>query len=434
MKYWLLFSGALLACSSAFAEEAPILRDKLQDEHAVGADSWIYNDIARGFEEAKRTGKPLFVTFRCVPCKDCEGFDAEVAKGSELIQQIAAESFVPVRQVEMKGVDLSQFQFDHDLNWAAMFLNADGTVYARYGTQSAAGADAYNSIQGLANTMRRVLALHERYPANKAELEGKRGEDKSYTTALEMEGLRNKEKLAGETARNNCIHCHMIHDAENLSAYESGTFNDDLLWRYPLPENVGLSINPQSGVRIMKVLADSPAAKAGLAAGENVTHVNGQAITSIADVQWVLQRLKNAGDSVSIRTDKSGPHELQLTEGWKQNDISWRGSLWSLPPKFPVWMPPIDDAQRKSLGVPDDETPLLVKWINTGEPAGRAARDAGLKEGDIVVAIDGKPMQFADTPHFVMHVKLSYKPGDELPLTVVGKDGRERDVRVKLQQ
>jgi hypothetical protein len=434
MKTWLLLTGVLLACSSSFAEDAPVLRDKLQDEHAVGADGWIYNDIARGFEEARRTGKPLFVTFRCVPCKDCEGFDAEVAKGSELIQQIAAESFVPVRQVEMKGVDLSQFQFDHDLNWAAMFLNADGTVYARYGTQSAAGADAYNSIEGLSNTMRRVLALHEGYPGNKAELEGKRGDDKPYKTALEMDGLRNKEKLAAETQRNNCIHCHMIHDAENLSAYESGSFNDDLLWRYPLPENIGLSINPQSGLRIMKVLAGSPADKAGLKVGEDVTHINGQAITSIADIQWALHSLKNAGDNVSIRTDKGGSHELKLGEGWKKNDISWRGSLWSLPPKFPVWMPPIDEAQRKSLKVPDDETPLLVKWINTGEPAGRAARDAGLNEGDVVVAVDGKPMRFEDTPHFVMHVKLTYKPGDVLPLTVVGKNGQRRDVRVKLQQ
>src|SRR5690606_25449780 len=77
--------------SDAVAEEVPTLREAIQDQHAIGADGWIYNDIERGFTEAKRTGKPLFVTFRCVPCKDCEGFDAEVAKGSELIRELAAE-------------------------------------------------------------------------------------------------------------------------------------------------------------------------------------------------------------------------------------------------------------------------------------------------------------------------------------------------------
>ena len=28
---------------------------------------WIYNDLKRGYREAKRTGKPLFVVLRCVP-------------------------------------------------------------------------------------------------------------------------------------------------------------------------------------------------------------------------------------------------------------------------------------------------------------------------------------------------------------------------------
>jgi len=64
-------------------------------------------------------------------------------------------------------VDLSLFQFDYDLNWAAMFINADGVVYGRYGTQSADGPDAFNSIGSLEKAMRRVLALHAGYPKNK---------------------------------------------------------------------------------------------------------------------------------------------------------------------------------------------------------------------------------------------------------------------------
>ena len=67
----------------------------------------------------------------------------------------------------MKCVDLSQFQFDYDLKWAAMFFNADDTVYARYETQSAADADAYNSIASVEKTMRRVLAVNEDYSKRK---------------------------------------------------------------------------------------------------------------------------------------------------------------------------------------------------------------------------------------------------------------------------
>ena len=31
------------------------------------ADLWIYGDLKQGFEEAQRTGKPVLVTYRCVP-------------------------------------------------------------------------------------------------------------------------------------------------------------------------------------------------------------------------------------------------------------------------------------------------------------------------------------------------------------------------------
>ncbi|MGV2339592.1 MAG UNVERIFIED_CONTAM: thioredoxin family protein [Planctomycetaceae bacterium] len=113
------------------------LRDRLRDENGKDSDVWVYNDIPAAMAAAKKAGKPLFVTFRCVPCRDCAAFDADVASGNERVREFAKERFISVRQVEMKNVDLSQFQFDYDLNWAAMFLNADGTVYARYGTQSA---------------------------------------------------------------------------------------------------------------------------------------------------------------------------------------------------------------------------------------------------------------------------------------------------------
>ena len=80
MKRFLPLVALSFFVSSAPAED-PALLEALKDDHAAGTETWIYNDLARGFAEAKRTGKPLFVTFRCVPCKACEGFDAEVAKG-----------------------------------------------------------------------------------------------------------------------------------------------------------------------------------------------------------------------------------------------------------------------------------------------------------------------------------------------------------------
>jgi len=425
-----LFTGAL---GLAFAGDAPIapmpsLRAVLNDEHAEGAEHWVYNDLEKARAEARKLNRPIFVTFRCVPCKACSGFDAEVAKGSELIKTLAMTHFVALRQVEMKGVDLSQFQFDYDLNWAAMFINADGTVYGRYGTQSADGPDVFNSIASLAQAMMRVLKLHGEYPKNAASLAAKRGPTKPYKTALDMPELANKEQRLGPTERKNCIHCHNIHDAENEYAHKNGTLTREMLWRYPLPDNLGIHIDRDDGCKIERVTADSPAAKAGLKAGDVITHVSGQPIVSIADIQWVLHQLPNSSVTVPInvaRTATASAHTVKLAAGWKQTDFSWRGSRWSLKPRPGFWAPEISAEDLKKVGLPEGSRAYRIQFINANNPEGRAAKEAGLRSGDVIVAVADKPVTLSPAD-FQLQVRLNYKVGDKLPLTVLRDGKRER--------
>jgi len=413
------------------------LRSALKDEHALGrnAEHWIYNDFPAAVAEARRTGRPIFVTFRCVPCKACNSFDAEVAKGSEIINKLASEKFVSLRQVEMKGVDLSQFQFDYDLNWAAMFINPDGTVYGRYGTQSAAGPDAYNSIESLKKAMERALALHANYPSNKPELQAKRGPDKPYKTPLDMPGMENKDRLSNTTARNNCVHCHMIHDAEQNQWRHEGSFSMEKLYRYPLPDNVGLHIDHNDGRIIEKVLPNSPAASAGLQPGDAVTHVNGQAIISIADIQWVLHHLPDADASVTFTVDRGGQSlskTLSLSAGWKKIDISWRGSRWSLRPRPGFWPKDLTDAEARSLhlSLPPGGHAYKIQWLNAQTPEGQAAKKAGFRENDVITQINDQPITM-DPAQFHLFVRLHYKVNDNLPLTIV-KNGEEKRILLPL--
>jgi hypothetical protein len=409
------------------------LRERIKDEHVLGADHWIYNDLDKAKAEARRLNKPLFVTFRCVPCKNCSGFDAEVAKGSELIKTLAQTHFVALRQVEMKGVDLSQFQFDHDLNWAAMFINADGTVYGRYGTQSAEGPDAFNSIASLEKAMMRVLALHDDYPRNKTELAPKRGKDKPWKTAFDMPGLDRKEKLRGQTERGNCIHCHNIHDAEQNQARAAGVPNSAFLERWPLPDNVGVHIDPQDGAKIERVEANTPAAKAGLHAGDLVTRVDGQPIVSIADIQWVLHSLPGGNASVKftvMRAGKVSQHTLAMSPGWKKGDISWRGSMWSLRPRPGFWAREMKPEELTAARVPTGTEARKVQYLNGSQPQGKAAIDAGLRSGDVIVAVDDKPLTTSQKD-FDVYVRLQHKQGDKLQLTLL-RNGREEKIAVPL--
>ena len=415
----------------SLADDSTALKKRLEDLNAEEANHWIYNNIPAGFAKAKETGKPLFITFRCVPCIDCLGFDAEVADGNSLIKKLAKEQFISVRQVEMKGVDLTQFQFDHDLNWAAMFLNADGTVYARYGTQSAEGADAYNSVKGLVATMNRVLELHENYPQNKDLFAGKVPPPKQWKTALEMPTINPSLLKGGQTTRSNCVHCHNIHDAENALWQKDGPIAKDKLWRYPLPQQIGLELSVRDGRTVKRVIANSSAESAGIKPGQILRTANGQAITSIADLQWVLHHLPNeSNQKIEFAFEDGASVALTTMESWKENDISWRGSLWTVSPILRMWAPPLTEAQKNERNIKTKNCALLVKFINRGKPGGKAAYEAGLREGDVIVALDSKPLP-EDNQHFNMQIKLNYKIGETIELDILRK-GKPKTLRIPL--
>jgi len=57
--------ATLLALAAACGDPAESLRQQIGDVTPVG--DWIYDDIDAGVARAAETGKPLLLTFRCVP-------------------------------------------------------------------------------------------------------------------------------------------------------------------------------------------------------------------------------------------------------------------------------------------------------------------------------------------------------------------------------
>src|ERR1700756_5307920 len=68
--------------------------------------------------------------------------------------------FVLLRITQLRGVNVALFNYDYDQTWMSFFLDADGRVYCRYGSRSSVSAENHNSVDGLLDTMDRVLALH----------------------------------------------------------------------------------------------------------------------------------------------------------------------------------------------------------------------------------------------------------------------------------
>ena len=53
-------------------------------------------DMAAALAEAKASGKPLFVTFRCLPCKQCMSMDQAVLDGGPTLDPLL-KRFITVR-------------------------------------------------------------------------------------------------------------------------------------------------------------------------------------------------------------------------------------------------------------------------------------------------------------------------------------------------
>ena len=106
---------AICLASNALAQtREEIVRGDREKVEAAGF--WIYNDLPAAFAEARRTGKPIVVVLRCLPCTECVKLDDELVDTDPVIRPLL-EKFVCARQVSTNGLDLSLFQYDTDQSY-----------------------------------------------------------------------------------------------------------------------------------------------------------------------------------------------------------------------------------------------------------------------------------------------------------------------------
>src|SRR5262245_16507836 len=210
--------------------------------------AWIYDDLAAGIRVARQSKKPLFVVFRCIPCKACQQFDDDVARSDPMIRDLLSE-FVCVRIPQANSMDLVHFQFDFDLSFAVFFMDADLTTYGRYGTRSARPEVEDISLEGLRKAMAEALRIHRDRRAFTAALAGKQAKPTRLRTPKDYPGIaarfQETAAQAGITTKS-CIHCHQIRDAERRLFRSTGErFPDRLIYPYPDPGAVGLKLDPR---------------------------------------------------------------------------------------------------------------------------------------------------------------------------------------------
>ncbi len=321
------------------------------------------------------------------------------------------------------GIDLNLFQFDYDLTWAAFFMNAHGHVYARYGARKDAHAEAMMSLAGLRTVMTRALEAHRRDPDRRPPATAEPLRPESFRSL--PENLRSGK---------NCMHCHQVWDFQrrDLPAFS----NAGATAVYPLPENLGFSLEVDRGNIVASVDPEGPAARAGLRAKDEVLAMNGTPVWSAADASWVLHN-HSGGSPVLVDVQRAGARQQVkvVPQGdWRSRDISWRGSMWALRPATGFGGKRLDDAELQKLGLKAGTFAVrvnyIVDWDGADHPAGRNALKAGLRKGDVVLAAGGK-RDFSGEMQFQTWFRLTQKPGTEIEIEIL-RDGKVVKLRIPI--
>jgi hypothetical protein len=318
----------------------------------------------------------------------------------------------------MQDVDLSTFVFDYDLTLAFVMMNADGTVYHRYGSRSFQDPMDRQSMASLVAAIQAAKQTHARYSRNPSPptLPPPR-------TVFDIQPWA-KRAIAAKT---DCVHCHMVHEAIREEAQARKTWKPDDIWIYPLPEQAGLTLNRDDHSLVDGIASGSPAAEAGLQRGDRLRSIAGAPVATQADVQWHLHNLPFAGGALEIGYERGGETKtasLKFAPGWKVQDpldYSWRPYKWRLRPNPGFGGPDLRPEEKKKLGLDEKAFAMKVNYIiDWGEDAdtGEHAKKAGIRKGDVLLSANGKS-DFRGGEHFQTWFRLAVKAGTMVELVVL---------------
>ena len=392
-------------------------------------------DLPVALGEARACGRPVLVTARCLPCKQCATFDQQVLDGSVTLTPLLAR-FITVRLTDAHALDLALLRVeafqDLDNSWWAYFLSPRGDIYAIFGGRDETSDVSRISAAALEQTARRVLDHHydERRLHWNLDWAAASGAEPVVAAARELPGFSSWQRRFPRAAGQDCLHCHQLAEVLRQPALDAGTFakrGDADVW--PYPENVGITLDRDDGLLVTAVAANSPAEIAGLRVGDSVRVAEGRLLFGQADLRGVLHREANPEGEIALlwsRADEIHSGTLQLTPGWRTTNLDWRMSISQgnigPAPGFPF-----------PLAGPRDTVPtgsMSVRPFFGRDARNSVAHRAGLREHHVIVAVNGESPDLVGRA-FLVWFRLNHQVGDEVTLTVL-ENGEQREIQYTL--
>jgi len=216
-----------------------------------------------------------------------------------------------------------------------------------------------------------------------------------------------------------------------------------------------LGLSQERGAVVMKVVKDSPADKAGMKENDVIVSFNGRPVDSVREFERLLGDTPS-GRTVAIEIWRNGARQTLSATVSKRNDLglsrdylagaerAWRwpefagssnewpqlrnfsddGAFAIARPRLGISAEPLTTQLAAFFGVKEGGG-VLVSEVTDDSPAGKA----GLKVGDVIVAVDGSKIESVSD----LRNQLSKKQDGSVVFKVV-RNHRETSVTVNLEK